>query len=94
MVKDLEDANTIRVNREQCPSNFKLTKLDKRSSLFVRYPNVIAVHGKDKNDVFVPSSIHGNGVQMIEKYSGDITNSNGAEKSNPYLFYTRCHDIN
>ena len=54
----------------------------------------MAVHGKDKNYVFVPSSIHGNGVQMIEKYSGDITNSNGAEKSNPYLFYTRCQDIN
>ena len=64
---------TIRVNRGQCPDNFKLKKLDKRSSLFVLYPNLIAVHRKDKNDVFVPSSIHRNGVQMIEKYSGDIT---------------------
>ena len=61
------------MNRGQCPDNFKLKKLDKRSSLFVLYPNLIAVHGKDKNDVFVPSSIHRNGVQMIEKYSGDIT---------------------
>ena len=61
------------MNRGQCPDNFKLKKLDKRSSLFVLYPNLSAVHEKDKNDVFVPSSIHRNGVQMIEKYSGDIT---------------------
>lgn len=52
----------------------------------------MAVHGKDKNYVFVPSSIHGNGVQMIEKYSGDMTSSNGSEKSTQYLFYTRYQE--
>ena len=92
MVKDLEDANTyacntIRVNRGQCPDNFKLAKLDKGSSLFVRYQNLIAVRWKDKSDVFILSLIHGNGVQTIERYSGDIKNSNGVEKSEQYLSY-------
>ena len=49
LVKDLKDANTyaygtIRVNRRQFPDNLKNVKLNKGSSLFIRYDSLIAVY--------------------------------------------------
>ena len=102
LVKDLEEqqtfaCGTIRKNRGQFPDSFITAKLALGSSLFIRNGNILAVHWKDKRDVFVLSSFHGNSIENIQRYSGDITKPNiiceynknmgGVDKCDQYLSY-------
>jgi hypothetical protein len=58
---------TIRADRGKFPNEFRKGSIAKESSKFIRNGNIVAVHWKDKRDVFVVSSIHGNGSQHIER---------------------------
>ena len=65
LIKCLKDretyaCGTIRVNRGEFPKNFKDTTLEVDKTFYIEMDHIIAVHWKDKRDVFVMSSIHGN----------------------------------
>ena len=78
LLQDLEKrktyaCGTVRINRGEFPQSFKEAKLEVGDSIFIRINNILAVHWKDKRDVFVMSSIHGNGEDMIQRYKGEIS---------------------
>jgi len=77
LIQDLEArrtyaCGTIRINRGEFPKAFKEAKLDLGKSVYIRMDNIIAVHWKDKRDVFVMSSLHGNQEETIERYRGEV----------------------
>ena len=66
---------TVRVDRGDFPQDFKDAHLEKGASKFIKNGSVLAVHWKDKRDVFAMSSIHGNGTQLVKRRgdNNDIT---------------------
>ena len=102
LVKDLLSRNipacgTIRVNRGEFPENFKNEKLEPGKSLYIKNGDIMAVHWKDKRDVFVISSFHGNTETNIERHRGKIQkpdviidynqNMGGVDKCDQYISY-------
>ena len=78
LIQDLENrktyaCGTVRSNRGEFPKQFKEAKLDVGESLFIQIGNILAVHWKDKRDVFVMTSIHGNDTQIITRHKGEVT---------------------
>lgn len=72
LMNDLADnstysCGTIRSDRGKFPLSFKDAKLERGESVFVSTGNHLAVHWKDKRDVFVTSTIHGNGVENVQR---------------------------
>lgn len=63
---------TVRVNRGEFPKAFKVANLDVGSSTYLKMNNIFAVHWKDKRDVYVLSSIHGNQEEIIQRKKGEI----------------------
>ena len=63
---------TIKLNRGEFPKWFKEEKLKPGDSTFMKNDDIVAVHWRDKRDVFLLSSIHGNSSSEIERYSGKI----------------------
>ena len=57
-------------NRGQFPTKFK-DNIEVSESVFIRSPNLLMVHWKDKRDVYVMSTIHNNGVTEIQRKRGD-----------------------
>ena len=49
------------------PKAFAKAVLEKGQSVFVVKDNLLAVHWKDKRDVFVVSSIHGNEIDEVQR---------------------------
>ena len=89
---------TVRVNRGEFPSSFKTAKLKPGTSLYIKNENnILAVHWKDKRDVFVMSSFHGNSESKIIRHRGEIIkpdvishynkNMGGVAKYDQYLSY-------
>ena len=77
LVKSLKDrqtyvCGTIRVNRGEFPKNFKDAKLEVGNSIYIEMDGIVAVHWKDKRDVFVMSSIHSNKESTVHRHKGDI----------------------
>ena len=62
---------TVRINRGEFPKAFKVANLDVGSSTYLRMNYILAVHWKDKRDVFVLSSIHGNKEETIQSHKGE-----------------------
>ena len=58
---------TIRSDRGKFPQAFLKAVLEKGQSVFVRKNNLLAVHWKDKRDVYVVSSIHGNEIEEVQR---------------------------
>ena len=102
LVKDLLLRNTlaygtIRVGRGKFPANFKTEKLEKGMTKYIENENIVAVHWKDKRDVFVMSSFHGNEERKISRYQDEISktemicdyNNNmlGVDKCDQFLAY-------
>jgi hypothetical protein len=58
---------TIRVDRGDFPEQYKYAKLEKGDSKFIKNDDILAVHWKDKRDVFAMSSMHGNGTELVER---------------------------
>lgn len=56
---------TIRRDRGEFPGKFQTEAIDRGSSTYLKNGNIVAVHWKDKRDVYAISSIHGNGSQHI-----------------------------
>ena len=70
LMKVLADNSTyscgpIGSGRGQYPSTFIYENLERGKSVFTSSGNHLAVHWKDKRDVYVISMIHGNGVETV-----------------------------
>ena len=102
LFKDLLARNTlacgtIKINRGEFPGWFKTQKLKHGDASYIRNNNILAVHWKDKRDVFVLSSLHGNTATEIERYSGNVVkpdcisdynkNMGGVDKCDQLLSY-------
>ena len=78
LVADLNAWNTfacgtIRSNRGKFPNDFQSKKLEKGQSMYIINDDMVAVHWKDKRDVFLLSSFHENSETIIHRYSEDIS---------------------
>ena len=90
---------TIRIYRGHFPGNFKSAKLETGDPMFIKNNDILAVHWKDKWDVFAMSSIHGNTTELVERRgeNNNITKPsmiieynkymNGVDKCDQYLTY-------
>lgn len=88
---------TIRSNRGEFPNKFKTDKLEKGSTVYLKNGNILAVHWKDKRDVYALSSFHGNSEKIVERFSGEISkpdmicdynqNMGGVDKCDQFLSY-------
>jgi len=98
MQKETYSCGTIRVDRGYFRDDFKKAKLEVGDSLFIREGNVIATHWKDKRDVYVISSIHGNECIELQKRNETTiskpkmileynTYMGGVDKCDQYLSY-------
>ena len=72
LLKDLAERNTfscgtIRSDCGQFPEDFKKASLERGESTFISDDNLLAVHWKDKRDVFVVSTIHGNQIEEVQR---------------------------
>ena len=56
---------TIRQDRGRFPENLKKAKLQRGESVFISVNDLLAVHWKDKRDVFLVSTIHGNQIEEV-----------------------------
>ena len=63
---------TVSVNRGEFPNNFKVGKLDCRKSTCICNNKIVAVHWKDKRDVFMMSYCHGKDESLVERHSFNI----------------------
>ena len=52
---------------KQFPNDFRKGSIVKGSSKFLKKGNIVAVHWKDKRDVYVLSALRGSGSQRIER---------------------------
>ena len=71
LVNDLAGNSTyscgmIRVSRSKLPEKFTNSKFEIPESVFISTGNHLAVHWKDKRDVFVTSTIHGNDIETVQ----------------------------
>ena len=102
LVKDLLSRNTfaygtIRINRGEFPDTFKNAKLKPGNEIYIKNGDIMAVHWKEKRDVFLLSSFHGTSEKAIERYTGTIQKPDvivdcnqymgGADKCDQYLSY-------
>ncbi len=103
LVKDLLFRNTfscgtVRVDRGEFPESFKTKKLDKGKSEYINNGTIMAVHWKDKRDVFMMSSFHGNAENVIERFGNEEVskpemisdynlNMGGVDKCDQFLSY-------
>ena len=63
---------TIPSVRGQFPWEFTKATLERRESLFLSKDNLMAVHWKDKRDVYVVSTIHGNEIKDVQRHGEDV----------------------
>lgn len=86
---------TVRQDRKGMPAELKTKnekKYDPGKSVFLKSGNLTTVRWKDKRDVFVISTVHGNGVseefphkpEMIQSYN---FNMNGVDRNDQLLSY-------
>ena len=76
---------TIRKDRGKFPAAFD-ANLERGESLFMRTGNVMAVHWKDKKDVYCLSSIHGTKTLAVARKAGDeITKPEIITEYNTYM---------
>lgn len=66
--KDTYVCGTISTNRGEFPKSYVDEKLIRGKSIYLKMGNVLAVHWKDKRDVFVLSSFHGNQEVTIQRH--------------------------
>ena len=90
LIQDLSERKTyafgtIRPNRGEFPKSYKDAALDVGESTFIQMKNIVAVHWKDKRDVFVMSSINGNQTEIIERYKGEIEKPSIIQEYNPKM---------
>lgn len=88
---------TIRANRGEFPKEFKDAKLAAGQSVYLEMDGIVAVHWKDKRNVFVMSSFHGNEETTVHRNRGDIikplmiqsynNNLGGVDRCDQYLSY-------
>ena len=71
-ISGIYSCGIIRTDKGQFPEDFKRTKLEIGSSLFLQAENMFAVHWKDKRDVFLFSLIHGNLSIEVQRKRGDM----------------------
>ena len=92
----------VRKDRAQLPNWFIRFKLDVGDAKYLIRNNILAVHWKDKHDVFSLSAIHNPGETVIQRYKGDVPKPNmiidynkhmgGVDKCDQYLsYYNICH---
>ena len=63
---------TFRVNRGEFPKRFKEPKVETIKSTYLKVGTIRAVNWKDKRDVFVISSIHGNDETTVQRHKTEI----------------------
>lgn len=88
---------TLRKGRAEFSNEYKSEILKVGELHYLVRDNVIAVHWKDKRDVFALSSHHAPGETVIKRFSGDIAKPNlicdynqfmgGVDKCDQYLSY-------
>lgn len=92
---------TLRKGRAQLPSEFVNAKLDVGDAIYRKRNNTVAVHWKDKRDVFCLSTFHAPGETLVNRYIGEVTKPNivceyntymgGVDKLDQFLsYYTLC----
>lgn len=89
---------TVRIDREEFPEAFKCSKLATGEARFIKNNSVLALHWRDKRDVFAMSTMHSNAMNVITRRNGEkvmkpeiITEynkyMNGVDKCDQYLNY-------
>ena len=78
LIQELEKGKTyacgtVCINHREFPKAFKVANLDVGSSTYIRMRNIVAVHWKDKKDIFVLLSIHSNQEETIQRHKGEIS---------------------
>lgn len=73
-MKDLDDnstysCGTIQSGRCEFPFTFINENLERSKSVFVSSGNHLAVHWKDKRNIYVTYTINGNGVKIIQLHA-------------------------
>ena len=71
--KNIYACGTLRTNRAKLPKEFIHKDLSVGESSYLATSDVLAVHWKDKRDVFALSTIHDSGERVINRYKGDVT---------------------
>ena len=103
LVNDLKNKSTfscgtIWVDRGMFPTEFKKSKLEKNKSTFLEAGNIVAIHWKDKRDVYAMSAIHSSEIELVERRNKDLVEKpriicqynnymKGVDKCDQYLNY-------
>ena len=75
LVNDLKNKSTFscgttHVDRGLFPIEFKKSKLEKNK--FLEDGNIVAVHRKDKHDIYAMSAISGSEIELVERQNNDL----------------------
>ena len=59
---------TIRSDRGAFPVSFRNAKLERGETEYIRNGDIVAVHWKDKRDIFAASSFHGTSKRLLKRH--------------------------